>query len=645
VARSSYVNRQVRLFRSRHPDRPVIPLIVEGTPDDPDHECIPPALRSLRFAAALDGTESCTDEVTPDLRDKGDGFELAIAKVVARMIGLSPHDLYRRSERERHRQGRIRAAVAAVAAAAIAMFAIAGAFYGQAYQQKATLAEVAALVDTYSLTNPTPAAVPGARDSLTQAITVIAEGAATDRRYAKARELLKIGRIAEAEPLLNAVAQDKAKRDAKEAAAAYRNLGSIAAVSDPRRAREHYAEAARLDPLDIEGMYRNGWYQMAAGQRDLAEASYRRVVAAAKASNDAWVLWAQFGLGDIARHRGHLDDALATFRVAGAIAENRAKADPGNTGRQHDFAIGNERIGDVLMAQGHPAQSLQFHQARLEVISRLMKGDPRNARWQRELAVSDNKVGDVLAALDRLPEALASYQAGLAIMDDLANADPRDAGRQRDVAASHDRIGDLLMAQDRLPEAQTSYQASFAIVDRLVEGDPGNAGWQHDLAVSYGKIGDVLAAQGNLSEALTSYQANLTAAARLAKVEPDNTRWQRERSATYGKVGDLLAEQGRPTDALKFYQASLAIADRLTRADPGDARWQRELSVTYSKAGDLLADRNPAEALKSHRASLAIMERLTKADPGNARSQRVLSVTYSKIGDLLARQGDLPEAL
>ena len=31
AARSKYVNEEVRLFKSRHPDRPVIPLIIDGT--------------------------------------------------------------------------------------------------------------------------------------------------------------------------------------------------------------------------------------------------------------------------------------------------------------------------------------------------------------------------------------------------------------------------------------------------------------------------------------------------------------------------------------------------------------------------------------------------------------------------------------
>ena len=60
------VNEEVRLFRSRHFDRPVIPVIIDGTwPDN-----FPPA---LRYELATDGT--ITDRrvtiLGPDLRESG----------------------------------------------------------------------------------------------------------------------------------------------------------------------------------------------------------------------------------------------------------------------------------------------------------------------------------------------------------------------------------------------------------------------------------------------------------------------------------------------------------------------------------------------------------------------------------------------
>ena len=103
------VNEEVRLFRARNPDRPVIPVIIAGTwPDN-----FPP---SLRFELNADG--SLSDRpitiLGPDLREAGDGKSLGLAKIVAGLTGLSPDDVYRRAARARRRQNRLRAAFAAI---------------------------------------------------------------------------------------------------------------------------------------------------------------------------------------------------------------------------------------------------------------------------------------------------------------------------------------------------------------------------------------------------------------------------------------------------------------------------------------------------------------------------------------------------
>jgi tetratricopeptide (TPR) repeat protein len=646
AARSKYANEEVRLFKLRHPDRPLIPLIIDGTPGDAEKECFPPA---LRFAAAPDGaiTDTPADVLAADLREKGDGFELALAKVVAGLIGLAPDDVYRRAERERRRQNRLRMAVAAV----IAVLAVGGGgLFWQSQQQKQTLNEIAALVDKYSLVTPAQAAVPGARQSLTQAITAIAEGAATDPRYAQALALLKAGKPDKAEPLLKAVAEDKEKRadkDAKDAAAAYRNLASIAVVSDPARAREYYAQAARLDPSNVNGMLLNGWFQEQAGQLDAAWAAYAHVIAAAKpGAEDDRVVRAKFGMGDIEQQRGDLGAALASYHEAEAIADRLAKSDTGNGGWQRDLSVSYNKAGNVQVAQGNLPVALASYQASLAIADRLAKSYAGNAEWQRDLSVSHNKVGNVQVAQGDLPAALASYQASRAILDRLAKSDPGNANWQHDLSVSLNEVGDVQQAQGHLQDALASYQAGLVMKDRLANSDPGNAGSQGDLAVSYLRIGDVQNAQGNLRAALASYQASVTTMERLAKSDSGNAGWQRILSVPYERIGDVQLTQGNLPAALASYQASLTIADRLAKSDPGNTDWQRDLAVSYAKLGDVqhVQDNLPA-ALTSYQAVFAIADRLAKSDPGNAGWQRDLAVSYEKIGSVQEAQDNLPAAL
>ena len=69
-AKSHYVNEEVRLFKQRHPDRPIIPMILDGKPGDPTAECFPPA---LKFDVAADGelTDRPADVLAADVRETG----------------------------------------------------------------------------------------------------------------------------------------------------------------------------------------------------------------------------------------------------------------------------------------------------------------------------------------------------------------------------------------------------------------------------------------------------------------------------------------------------------------------------------------------------------------------------------------------
>jgi formylglycine-generating enzyme required for sulfatase activity len=103
----------VRLFKSRHSERPLIPLIVGGKPDDPALECFPP---SLKFK--LDGKgrvgKKRVELLAADAREEGDGKNLALAKVIAGLLGVSSDEIFRRTERERRAAARRRRRVQAL---------------------------------------------------------------------------------------------------------------------------------------------------------------------------------------------------------------------------------------------------------------------------------------------------------------------------------------------------------------------------------------------------------------------------------------------------------------------------------------------------------------------------------------------------
>ena len=151
-AKSQYVNGEVGSSSRATPTGPVIPLIVDGKPGDPELECFPPA---LKFELDADGTiTSEPDELlAADAREEGDGKNLALAKVVAGLLGLPPTTSSAAPSASARRKGRLRNGIIAVLAI-LAVAATGSAVY--AWQQlktneaflNATLKRATEIVDT-----------------------------------------------------------------------------------------------------------------------------------------------------------------------------------------------------------------------------------------------------------------------------------------------------------------------------------------------------------------------------------------------------------------------------------------------------------------------------------------------------------------
>jgi tetratricopeptide (TPR) repeat protein len=618
------VNEEVRLFRSRHPARPVIPVIVEGTwPDN-----FPPA---LRHELAADGT--VTDRpvtiLGPDLRESGDGRSLGLAKVVAGLTGLAVDDLFRRAERARRRRNRFWAALAglflllAVAASGSALYAWQQLKTNEAFLN-ATLERATEIVNT-AVAQAEKFNVPrtATLDLLARAEGLFDDMARLGRptpelRYRKAWMLIEFARN-------YAILGDTGKQRAR-AEEASRLLAELAAEKPDDTTYQRDLSVAYNEVGDV---------LVAQGKLDEALASYRgsldirHRLAGSDPSNTYWQQDLAFSynrVGDVLVAQGKLDEALASYRASLDIRDRLAASDRSNAGRQYDLSVSSERVGEVLMAQGKLDEALATYQASFAIRERLAASDRSNAGWQRDLAVSYNKVGDVLVAQGKLDEALASYRASLAIVERLAASDRTNTGWQRDLLVSYEMVGNVLDLQGKLDEALASYRAGLAIAERLAASDRGNAYWQRTLSVSYFKVGAVLFEQGELDEALASYRASLGILQRLAIADRSNADWQRTLSVLYNNVGDVLVGLGKLDEALASYRAARDIAERLAASDRSNAVWQHDLADSHSKIA-IVSEKlgNPTQALSELRAGQAIMAALVLVAPGNAQWQRDLA--------------------
>jgi tetratricopeptide (TPR) repeat protein len=459
---------------------------------------------------------------------------------------------------------------------------------------------------------------PGAEKAVRLAIQTTAEGAAAgDQRFVAALNLLEQGRTVDAELLFRAVAEEKAtqvKANGNAAAMAFRNLGAIAGLSDPRRAREDYRRALEFNPEDMESLYWYGWLNQLSGNLAVAEQTLKTLLAVASgAQNQVGIYRANLRLGEVIMARGSLNSAFEYQSRAMAIATRQVALDSTDSEWQWNLSISYEKIGDILEAQGHPLAALEHYNASLSIRDRLSKTDPGNADWLRDLSVSHNKIGRILQAQGNRLSALDEYNASLAIRERLAKAAPDNAARQRDLSVSYEKIGEILEAQGSHLAALENYRASVAIRERLARADPDSAGSQRDLSVSYEKLGDILEAQGSHSDALNSYNASFVIRDRIANADPGNSEAQRDLAVSLGKIGHVLRVQGDFDLALKSLNKSLSIRSRLAEVDPGNSIWQVDLALGHALIGQVFrAKGGKAEALRELSAARNILAPLAE---------------------------------
>jgi len=283
-----------------------------------------------------------------------------------------------------------------------------------------------------------PQTMPGTERRVGLAIGEIARGAEQDNRLQSALDLLRESKIAEAAQILRNVAEDRAARiasDRKEAAAAYRHLGAIAGLGNPKDALEAYRKTIEFDPDDADSLLWTGWLEKDRGQLDDANGHFRRVITLSGTNEQAWTRhWAMLGLGDVQMQRGNLAAALSSYQASRAIAARLAEADPDNAGWQRDLSVSHDKIGDVQTAQGNLAAALSSYQASLAIRQRLAEADPDNAGWQRDLALSFGRVAIIESKQGARGSALSQFRKGRNIIARLMRQSPENATLPEDLA-------------------------------------------------------------------------------------------------------------------------------------------------------------------------------------------------------------------
>jgi tetratricopeptide (TPR) repeat protein len=543
------VNEEVRLFKSRHPLRSVVPVIVEGTP----YENFPPA---LRYELEPDGTVS-TRPVTvlaPDLREEGDGRSLALAKVIAGLTGVGTDDIVRRAERDHRR--RLRNWVAGLS----------------------TVIVVLAGLTVWAEINR--------RDAVEQRHLADQRRQEAERNFALAKGA--------ADGLVFDIAKGLRDVEGMRASALSRVLGTAQKTFDglteavPNNLQLQESRAAML--TEFGDTYRTQGNLAAALKSHQGSLAIRQRLVGIEPQNVDWrrdlgVAYEKVGHAQL--DQGELPAALESYQASLQVLEELAKLDPGNASWQRELSVTNDRIGDLLVAEDNLPAALNRFDTSLSIMTHLTTLDPQNAGWKRELGWTQIKQGDLLRKQSKNQEALTRYRNALEIFEHLDQSDPDNSNWLRDYAIAHERIGMVLDDERDLPNSLESFKRQLAILGRLAKSDPGNTGWQYNLSLSYAHIGGVLWDQDDLLAALENYNAARAIQETLTKSDPNNAEWQRNLAITYYNVAELRAKQGARAEAIAIYQRARDIIIKLKARSPDIAELDHSLALYERRLAEL----------------------------------------------------------
>lgn len=418
---SRWVNREIELFRELYPDRPILPALLRGEPD----ESFPPAL----FAPGPDGTPR--EPVASDLR--GEQERLGRIKLIAGLAGIGVDDLVQRDA-----QRRLRRVMAVTASAVIAIVILSGLL-----------------------------------------ITALRARAEAERQQAEAEGLIEF-MLTDLRGRLKGVGRLDVMNAVNERAMDYYGDQSLDSFSDQSLERRARILHAMGEDDEARGEKSAALSKFTAAHRTTSAIAARRPKNAeslfAHAQSEYW-------LGYMAYRSKDFETARRHFQGYAKLADRMASLQPGKARyiREQGYAQGNvcalalsSKNNDLMLAETSCA-------AAVEAKSNFIRLVPKDASAYADLANSYGWLGDALKEAGNREKARAAYRSSSDTVDKAIKQDPQNLD-YRDVWVTRQfALAEMEREDGRLSAAIHRLRIARNTVADMIQRDSANQLWRERL--------------------------------------------------------------------------------------------------------------------------------------------------------------------
>lgn len=425
---SRWVNREIELFRELYPDRPILPALLRGEPE----ESFPPAL----FAPGPDG--SPREPVASDLR--GEQERLGRIKLIAGLTGIGVDDLVQRDA-----QRRLRRVMAVTASAVIAVVILSGLLIAASRaraEAERQQAEAEGLIE-FMLTDLRGRLKGVGRLDVMNAVNE----RAMDYYGDQSLDTLPDQSLERRARILHAMGEDDEARGDKPAA-----------LSKFTEAHRTTSAIAARRPKDAESLF-------------------------AHAQSEYW-------LGYMAYRKKDFGTAQAHFQGYAKLADRMASLRPGKVRyiREQGYAQGNLCALALTPEKKDLELAAQACASAVEAKNDVVLNSPKDGSAYADLANSYGWLGDAFKESGLREKARIAYRSSADVVDKAINQDPQNLD-YRDVWVTRQfALADIDVEDGRFTEAVNRLKAAQRAVADMIQRDPANQLWRERLTQLERKI-------------------------------------------------------------------------------------------------------------------------------------------------------------